>query len=65
MEIHQEHLEKAVQRVKESREKLDLSRSVTDPPFSAEEWKSFIPFITNIPSLRELRLNCKNVDIKA
>ena len=59
MEIHQEHLQKFIQSVKESRFELDLSRSVTDPPFSAEEWKVLIPFITNNFNLEQLDLNCK------
>ena len=60
METHQEPLlQKAIQRAMENREKLVLSRSVTDPPFSTEEWKTLIPFITNNPNLKLLDLSCK------
>ena len=62
MEAQQESLKQAVI---EKAKKLDLSCSFTDPPFSDQEWKILIPFITNNPNLRELRLNCKCIDIKS
>ena len=68
METQQEDLkkaiQKAIQKVEVNPKKLDLSRSITDPPFSDQEWKILIPFITKNPNLMELRLNCKYIGIK-
>ena len=65
MEIEQGAFQKAIQTAKGNPKTLDLShsRSATDPPFSAEEWKILIPFITNNPNLEKLRLDCKLVII--
>ena len=62
MEIHQNHLQKAIQKAKESSKELYLSRSITDPLFSTKEWKTLIPFIANNPNIEELLLNCKYID---
>ena len=65
MDVTQEEpLQKAIQKAKDNPEKLDLSRSVSDPLFSAQQWKTLIPFITNNDNLRELRLNRKHIGIK-
>ena len=64
MEIHQNDLQKAIQKAKESSKELYLSRSITDPLFSTEEWKTLIPFITNNTNLKALAINCNQLEFE-